>query len=355
MLTRGYEDQSILNMTFKGNVVFVDPRYNVSAIMAGYKQYSYFAKMCGYAGQMDLAEKCVIQHMVGAKPWERRWFDWQKFQLPFKSWMKVNYENTRKEFGRYAESVGVGDPDNLKIVVSYSFPTEILPEFRKGGIYVKVGGGGFSEGMDFTDNSGDGGLSKYNVYINEMTVMQWTYSNYAALGNPEYIGFDHYRRVLKYNRYALKPDVIQCEVRKLPKPIGEEYRMYHVKSDLDRFTQAFNEAFPDLAGKFKEFLDQNTTYPMEIFVMHRDMFFECWEFLRKCIDLELGVFSLNEFDSRDKYQKRGMGFIMERMTSFWIYMKRESGTAKVIDTAIDVYNIPSPYQRPDTDKKEKTI
>ena len=36
MLTRGYSDQSIMNMVFKENVLFVDPKYNVQSIIVGY-------------------------------------------------------------------------------------------------------------------------------------------------------------------------------------------------------------------------------------------------------------------------------------------------------------------------------
>jgi len=226
--------------------------------------------------------------------------------------------------------------------VSYSFPTTILDEFKDADVYVKIGGGGFSEGVDFTDDTGDN-ISQYNAYLNDFTNLYWIRSNYEKIGNPEYIGHDHYRRVLRYNRYALRPDMIQCKVEEGDLTIYEYYVKYHVKGDIDLFMSEFSKEFPQLSGPLGEFMSQKTNYPCEIFVMHRDLFFEYMDFLKKCIGICLRIFSAEDLEKRDKYQKRAPGFIMERMTSFWIYMKKTAGGVKVIDTMIDVYKLPSPY------------
>ena len=43
------------------------------------------------------------------------------------------------------------------------------------------------------DNTGDN-ISDRNGSYNEMTSVYWAWKNYDALGNPEWIGFMHYRR-----------------------------------------------------------------------------------------------------------------------------------------------------------------
>ena len=50
------------------------------------------------------------------------------------------------------------------------------------------------------------------------------------------------------------------------------------------------------------------------------------------------------FRLRDRYQKRAIGFIMERMTGFWIYSKINGG-AKLSDCEINEIQEESPYQR----------
>ena len=199
--------------------------------------------------------------------------------------------------------------------------------------------------MDFVDDTGDN-ISKYNAYFNDLTNIYWAYSNYEKLGNPEYIGFDHYRRILKYNRYALMPNVVQCKVENMGETVYDHYAKYHVKGDIDRFIARFDMEIPELSIIFHEYLGQKTTYPLAIFVMHRDLFFEYSKFLRKCVSICLNEFTIEEMDVRDKYQKRAFAFMLERMTAFWIYMKHKCDGVRVIDTVVDVYSLQSPYQRP---------
>ena len=49
--------------------------------------------------------------------------------------------------------------------------------------------------------------------------------------------------------------------------------------------------------------------------------------MEKCIDICLSMFSMLNLDSRDRYQKRALGFILERMTSCWIWDKCRTGTS----------------------------
>lgn len=77
---------------------------------------------------------------------------------------------------------------NIKIPVCYSFETTYLDEFQKD-IYVPIGCGGYtSDKMKFLDNTGEDNISKYNVYLNEMTMIYWLGKNYDKLGNPDFIG-----------------------------------------------------------------------------------------------------------------------------------------------------------------------
>lgn len=38
-----------------------------------------------------------------------------------------------------------------------------------------------------------------NPYVNEKTMIWFAYKNYSLIGNPDYIGFNHYRRSFEFN------------------------------------------------------------------------------------------------------------------------------------------------------------
>ncbi|WP_417903843.1 DUF4422 domain-containing protein [Campylobacter sp. LH-2024] len=52
------------------------------------------------------------------------------------------------------------------------------------------------------DNIGDN-ISHLNRYLNELTGIYWAWKNYDQLGNPDYIGFMHYRRQLIFDENFL--------------------------------------------------------------------------------------------------------------------------------------------------------
>ena len=53
-----------------------------------------------------------------------------------------------------------------------------------------------------------------------------------------------------------------------------------------------------------------------------------------------------ELKTRDRYQIRVGGFILERMTSFWIWLQNKRKTFNIINASIVEANINSIYSRP---------
>ena len=101
--------------------------------------------------------------------------------------------------------------NDIRILVAYHKPAPLLPE----GIFLPVHGGralvhGDNEDTRWLkantvgDDTGEN-ISKENRRYNEMTVLYWAWKSYAQLGNPEYIGFMHYRRHFIFREWT-KPE-----------------------------------------------------------------------------------------------------------------------------------------------------
>lgn len=168
------------------------------------------------------------------------------------------------------------------------------------------------------DNTGDN-ISRKNPVYNEMTTVYWAWKNYDALGNPDYIGFMHYRRHFVFedrdqveytcpdmdNHYFetihYSPDILQqlmsgCDFI-APKPhqrhtLYEHYRKHHHIRDLDTAIAILKEKYPDFAPYADRYLNGSDAYFCNMFIFDRNTFFRYaeWFFsiteeLEKRVDL----------------------------------------------------------------------
>lgn len=93
-----WHDQSILNLCFRENVKFLDPKWNIQSILFGYRQYDEYIKSYGYTSLKDLFKRGSISHAQGgAKPWNFEMFlNWQSYQLPYRVWQFNVWNNVKK-------------------------------------------------------------------------------------------------------------------------------------------------------------------------------------------------------------------------------------------------------------------
>lgn len=237
--------------------------------------------------------------------------------------------------------------DNLKIYVCYSCDSPILDEFKsKPRVYVPVKCGGYvNDGIRLSDAEGDS-ISEYNPYVNEMSLIWAVGKNFEKFGSPEYLGFAHYRRYLDVSETELRPDVILCHKSVSPAPEGSMYGIYHVASDLDMFMQIFRQTFPESFQELLDYFRQREQYSCNLFVMHRDLFAEYFRFIDGCARICVyRMFPNLDLDGRDRYQKRALGFILERMTSCWIWNRLRRGDVSGIDVPVVEANVQSMYSR----------
>ena len=83
-----------------------------------------------------------------------------------------------------------------------------------------------------------------------------------------------------------------------------------------------------------------------MFVFSKKIFFEYSKFINICIDIALKILPELNLDLRDKYQKRALGFILERMSGFWIFIKFYDKSIVVKNIKmIELNKSESPYKR----------
>lgn len=234
----------------------------------------------------------------------------------------------------------------LSIPTCISFQIDVPSEFMQYP-YVLVGAGGFKQnGIQLTDNTGVN-ISQYNPYLNEMTVLYWMAKNYSSLSNPDYVGLAHYRRRLLHEDYMLQSNTIVCHAENYKIPIYKHYCIYHVKSDIDYVVNMIQKNFSSQMFRlFVDFLNQTYAFERNLFIMPKNKFFEYSDFICKCIDILISdLFQHSDIAYRDRYQKRAMGFLCERLTSFWIYSQMVQSKSTLILAQEQSFELDSPYQR----------
>lgn len=157
------------------------------------------------------------------------------------------------------------------------------------------------------DDTGDN-ISEKNPSYNEMTAVYWAWKNYADLGDPDYIGFMHYRRhflfkdgpfvqtevsnlgepeyleeTLGYSPEAVAEILSGCDFV-YPRPhkrasMWEHFRANHHIQDLEVAVEILKEKFPRFAGSAQKYLDGGDAIFCNMFIMPKAMFFEYAQFV----------------------------------------------------------------------------
>lgn len=133
------------------------------------------------------------------------------------------------------------------------------------------------------------------------------------------------------------------------------FKHFHACHCIDYFQQ-FCIAFTCMHGQKwrrecafleKHFSDSKQTfYSRNIFVATGSLFKEWLAYVRDCIDVNHAICKLSSSSPiwDDKYQKRQPAFVIERMTSLWLYTKQQQGYKLDIKPYMTL-DIDSPYQR----------
>jgi len=183
----------------------------------------------------------------------------------------------------------------------------------------------------FFDDDCVGSLSGHNKALNEMTSIWWARQSMEKIGNPDYVGFNHYRRFFDMDAVRRISDgaiYIAKQIR-CPYPLEWQYGYYHVSQDLATCTAVLSELCRN-GDSFARYMRTHTDNfaPMNMFVMRRDFFEEWCDFaFPVLLELERRI----DVSDRDNYQKRAVCFLCERMFGWWCWEKSQVVDVRELD------------------------
>lgn len=219
---------------------------------------------------------------------------------------------------------------------------------------------------DVWDCSGDN-IGNLHPYCAELTALYWAWKNYDKLGNPDYIGLFHYRRLFNFmdelpekdlwkcaffdfdnttkNRFGWNENVIRefCKGSDLILPHKEQilnpndwktpatleihYKHSHYPEDFDQVMEFIEKNYPQYYEAAKQAANSYEGYFCNMFIMTREKFFDYAQWLFGIILPMADKLPI----SNKKYageQKRVLGFLGERLFNIWI-TKQASGNIKI--------------------------
>lgn len=229
------------------------------------------------------------------------------------------------------------------------------------------------EGM-IGDDTGDN-ISKDNPRYNELSAQYWVWKNYETIGNPDYVGFMHYRRhfifdknfniknksrwipginlfvtdcfdkecednLLSHNIQQIISENFDCAVVKtynvkfLPANVYmKDHYLNFIPGSKSYIYDIFYDVLVGLYPQYKELMDSFTYSPyincFNMFIMKKDLFFEYSEF---CFSI------LKEVDKRidtkgfNTQELRFLGYLGEYLLTIFVKkLEKDKMEVKYLD------------------------
>ena len=217
---------------------------------------------------------------------------------------------------------------NRIFVVSHVAPGR---EFDPGYSLLKVGSADFS--AEFTDATGDN-IASLNPFYSELTALYWIWKNYRC--DPDAIvGMVHYRRFFGYPSvtsvfrkeiissneiYAqmADADMLVPQGRYFKYGLYGQYAKSHMLSDLDACLAYLKDQHWLSDVLEQRFKAEKTGAICNMLVTRKILFDEYCSWL---FSILFAVEPTLHLGDREPYQRRGMGFLSERLFNLWLWSK----------------------------------
>lgn len=222
------------------------------------------------------------------------------------------------------------------------------------------------------DDTGDN-ISERNHKYNELSAQYWAWKNYDKLGNPEYIGFMHYRRHFIFDDTNLdelpKSYLNQCEFDyaddKYLKHISDEniikslrqndcivptvfdvqtLNKKNVREQFGNVPEQKVEHFdtmvtiakvlrPEYTKEIQEFITGSKQYICNMFVLPKKIFFEYCEF---CFPILFEVEKQIEIDETNHFSSRVLGYFGEMLFSIFMLKKLKNNQLRIKESDVSI-------------------
>lgn len=198
------------------------------------------------------------------------------------------------------------------------------------------------------DDSGEN-ISELGKKLCEFTTMYWVWKNYEKIGNPEYVGFVHYRRFFLFddiksfpvndNKCVVKFEKIDKEFYKAmnytptklkdllkkydfacinSQDFGitnyEHFKKYHNMEELEYCLEIIKTEYKEIYPYALEYLNSRDAYYCNMFIMKKNIFFDYCNFL-----FNICFKFLKHTDYTYYSQVDARTFVLERMTGIYLY------------------------------------
>ena len=356
-------DQEIINEVCRGNILIIEDEWNV--------QSSNFTNRSSYTNNPK-----IIHFTSKRKPWHYASFSfhrdlyfkylqltpWKLSEKELNHWTKDNQKASiisylkyrplfflRPRFYKalfYTYFKPVPQKKNIKILVAYHKKDKLynnnllIPIHCGRAIAVQKYKEGKISVSDFDwmienllgDDTGEN-ISHLNLTLNEMTAIYWAWKNYDKIGNPDYIGLNHYRRFFdinysKIDRILAKYDFIKHKHSRSKQSFYKLWGMEYGRSVefMDNAISICKSVNFKEGVNIEKFLKGNIHRGFcNMFVMSRKDFFKYCNFIFPII-LEL---------PQDIKYGRQAGYFAELLTSYYLY--ELSKRKKAFSTSITSY------------------
>ena len=232
---------------------------------------------------------------------------------------------------------------NIKIFVFQHFNTRLPECFADRTMYIPIDAGRILHEpvVGTIGDDTEPSISALNPFLNEMTAIFWIGKHYAEIGNPEYVGFAHYRRCLDWSPDLLKPNTVFASLFASSHTNIRFFADCHGLKWLSAFMDRFGAELDDEYLDADRFWNSHFMYIANNFVTDRETFMRYFKFIEKCLAIcaDLLEKHTEEFAKMSPTMKRQFSYIMERMTGYWIWHERRNRRVNVISSRLKCYAI----------------
>lgn len=169
----------------------------------------------------------------------------------------------------------------------------------------------------------EGSISERNERYSEATAMYWIYRHISS----KYVGISHYRRKFDITDEEIDKlldeniDIITLKAVDLGQSIEEDYKAVLFNADWKLFLEILKKQSPGIYEFAEDYYAGELIHPCNMNIFRAELYSEFGDWAFPIMD----EFYRRSQRKTDRYQRRDVGFIAERLSSLFVEKKRHEG------------------------------